>query len=248
LARITVVEQVGKMLANTWAAIRACEASYSAEHDAPADERPMLFISCDLPLISPEAVDDFVARCAQEDSSSEKPYSMLVGVAEETSLTPFYPEGEKPGIIRPYVHLSSERVRWRIFTGRPTQRLSHQEFLQTGFSYRKAKDWRNVVSLARSFFGHSGGWRAAWLTLRLQATLMAARREGWLYWRLRRGHAVEKIERACGDILGGSVRIVTTPYGGLSLDVDDEEDYLVLGQRFNDWFGKNPTANPDPII
>jgi hypothetical protein len=31
------------------------------------------------------------------------------------------------------------------------------------------------------------------------------------------------------------VRIVTTPCGGLSLDVDDEEDYRVLDQRFSDW-------------
>lgn len=232
---ITILDQAGTMLSSAQATVRACHARHASENDAPDQNHPMLFVSCDLPLISPRAVDDFVARCAQEDLAAEKPYSLLVGVAEAASLRPFYPEDGKPGIIRPYMHLSSGRVRLaNIYVCRP-YRLLRQEFLQTGFSYRKASDWRNVLLLVWSFFGQSGGWRAAWLTLRLQATLMLARHKGWLYHRLRSGNTPEKIERACSDVLGGPARIVTTPCGGLSLDVDDEEDYRVLGQRFSDW-------------
>jgi molybdopterin-guanine dinucleotide biosynthesis protein A len=238
-ADITIVDQVGKMLVNTWAAIHACEANYT-DQDAPPQERPLLFISCDLPLITAAAVDDFVGRCAQQDLLGGNPYALHVGVAEQEAVKPFYPQGGKPGIIRPYVHLSSARLRLaNIYVGRP-HRLSRQEFLQTGFSYRKAKDWRNVVSLARSFFSQSGGWHAAWLTLRLQATLMASRRPGWLYEKLRSGNTPARIERACSDVLGGSVRLVATPFGGLSLDVDEEEDYRVFRQRFDDWSGLIP--------
>jgi molybdopterin-guanine dinucleotide biosynthesis protein A len=234
-SRVTVVEQVGKMLTNTWAGINACEASYSTGEEYPMQDRPMLFISCDLPLISARAVDDFVAHCARVDAASGEPFSLLAGVAEEASLKAYYPQDDKPGIFRPYVHFNDSRLRLaNIYVARPHS-LSHQEFLQTGFSYRKAKDYRNVLSLARSFFGRTGGWHAAWLTLRLQLTLMAYKREGWLYRKMRSGNTVEKIERACGHILGGSVRIIVTPYGGLSLDVDDEEDYRVLNQRFRDW-------------
>jgi molybdopterin-guanine dinucleotide biosynthesis protein A len=233
--RITIMDQAGTMLSSSRAAVRACETRHASENDVPAEKRPMLFISCDLPLISPRAVDDFVARCAQEDLAAAKPYSLLVGVAEAASLRPFYPEDGKPGIIRPYMHLSSGRLRLaNIYVCRP-HGLLRQEFLQIGFSYRKASDWRNVLLLVWSFFGQSGGWYAAWLTLRLQATLMAARYKGPLYHRLRRGNTPEKIERACSNVLGGPVRIVTTPCGGLSLDVDDEEDYRVLDQRFSDW-------------
>jgi GTP:adenosylcobinamide-phosphate guanylyltransferase len=233
--RITIVTQVGKMMANTWAAIRASESIHASESEGAVQQRPMLFVSSDLPLISAQVVDDFVARCAREDAASEKPYSLLVGVAEEASLRSFYPEANKPGIKRPYVHLSSGRFRLaNIYVGRP-HLLAHQEFLQIGFSHRKAKDWRNVVALAWSFFGRGRAWFAAWLTLRLQVTLMFARRKSSFYPRLRRGNTPEKIERASGAILGGSVRLVPTPHGGLSLDVDDEEDYQVLEQRFEDW-------------
>lgn len=242
---ITIVPQVGKMMANTWAGIHASEASCASGKDGqePVRDRPMLFISSDLPLISPAAIDDFVSRCAREDSASGKPWSLLAGVAEEASVRPYYPDGGRPGIVRPYVHLNSGRMRLaNIYVGRPYS-LSHQEFLQTGFNYRKAKDWHNVLRLTRSFFGQSGGWYAAWLTLRLQVTLMASRRGGWLYRRLRRGNTTERIERGSGSVLGGTVRIIVTPYGGLSLDVDDEEDYHILALRFAEWLAVGPVPD-----
>jgi hypothetical protein len=161
---------------------------------------------------------------------------MLAGVAEETSLAQFYPANDRPGIRRPYVHLAGGKLRLaNIYVGRP-RALAHQEFLQTGFDHRKAEKWKNVVALAWHFLGQSGGWQAARLTLRLQVTLLAARgRKGRLYRALRRGNTRERIERGCSSVLGGSVRLVVTPYGGLSLDADNEEDFAVLSQRFEDW-------------
>jgi len=239
---ITIVDQVGRMMANTSAAIRACETRRASQPERSFQRLPMLFVSSDLPLISAAAVDDFVARCAREDAEAEKPYSLLAGVAEEASLRPFYPADGKPGIVRPYVHLSSGLFRLaNIYIGRPHS-LAHQEFLQIGFSNRKAEDWRNVVALAWSFFSRGRCWPAAWLTLRLQITLLAARGKGRFYRRLRRGNTPEKIEKACGIILGGTLRIVPSPHGGLSLDVDDEKDYRVLDQRFEEWSREEVSA------
>jgi molybdopterin-guanine dinucleotide biosynthesis protein A len=233
---VVIVDQAGKMLANSWAAIHASEARCLSGENGVDPERPLLFISCDLPLISAAAVDDFVARCARAENADQTHYSMFGGVAEEASLRRYYPEEGKPGIRRPYVHFSQELLRLaNIYVARP-RKLSHQDFLQTGFSYRKAKDWHNVMKLARSYLGRSGGWKAAWLTLKLQATLMASRRGGGLYRWLRKGNTMERVELAMGVVLGGTVKIIITPYGGLSLDVDDEEDFRVLGLRFDDWF------------
>ena len=232
---VVIVDQVGKMLANSWALIHASEARCQFGNEGVDVERPLLFISCDLPLISPGAVDDFVARCAQADNEFQTHFSILGGVAEETSLTRYYSGDGKPGIKRPYVHFSQLRLRLaNIYVARP-RKLSHQEFLQTGFSYRKAKDWHNVMSLVRSYLGRAGGWKAAWVTLKLQLTLMAYRRDGRLYRWLRKSNSVERIERAIGALLGGSIKIIITPNGGISLDVDDEKDFEVLSQRFDDW-------------
>ena len=65
----------------------------------------------DVVLITPEAVDDFVARCAAEDAGFEGGYAMLCGVADESSLEKYYPADGKPGIVRPYVNFRDSRQR-----------------------------------------------------------------------------------------------------------------------------------------
>ncbi len=244
---VRTVQQEGKMLTNTWAAIYAAESRHSREPVEQVHNRPVLIISCDLPLISAHAIDDFVSRCAARDDDPENPYALMVGVVEEEGVRPFYPENNQPGVIRPYVELSFGRVRLaNIYVARP-RNLAHQEFLQTGFTLRKAKDWRNVVLLVFRVLSQPGGWGAAWLTLRLQLTLMLSRKKGRLYQRLRKGNSRARIEKAVGDVLGGSVRVITTPYGGLSLDVDDEEDYRVLDQRYQDWMAIHHRTDKDKL-
>ena len=233
--QVVIVEQAGKLLANAWQAISASEEKFRALHGNDDPQRPLLFISSDLPLVSAAAVDDFVSRCAAVDNACPPGHGMLAGVAEESSLRSYYPEEAKPGILRPYVHLAECRVRLaNIYVGRPRM-LAHQEFLQTGFEHRKAEKWKNVMALTAHFLGQAGGWNAAWITLRLQATLLLARRQGRLYHRLRRGNDLSRIEAACGRELGGPVRVVITPYGGLSLDADSDQDFQVLSNRFEEW-------------
>ncbi|NND44074.1 MAG: NTP transferase domain-containing protein, partial [Xanthomonadales bacterium] len=231
-SRVHTVQQEGKMLTNTWAAIYASESRHVSEPPEVTHARPLLVVSCDLPLISGPAIDDFVRRCAAEDRAAEQPYAMQVGVAEKAGVSPFYPGDGEPGIARPYVHLAFGRLRLaNIYVGRPRW-LSHQDFLQTGFTLRKAKDWRNVLKLVFNVLSQPGGWGAAWLTLRMQLALMLSRGEGKWYRRLKAGNTRERVEKSVGDVLGGRVRVVITPYGGLSLDVDDEEDYRILRERY----------------
>lgn len=238
--QLVIVQQVGKMLGNAWQAIRVAEQRFRENHGRDDPLRPMLFISSDLPLVAAEAIDDFVARCSIEDRRPQGAFSMLAGVAEEDSLKAYYPSDRAPGIWRPYVHLAECRVRLaNIYIGRP-RTLAHQEFLQTGFDHRKAEKWKNVLGLAWNFLGQAGGWQAARITLRLQATLLASRGQGALYRTLRSANTTRRIEKACGTVLGGPVRMVITPYGGLSLDADNEDDYRVMRQRFEDWLPIRP--------
>jgi len=232
---VIIVEQAGKLLSNAWAAINASEARHRELGGRDDPLRPLLFISSDLPLISPAVVDDFVSRCANLDSKSDVKYAMMTGVAEEASLKQFYPEDGKDGIHRPYVNFSECRVRLaNIYVGRP-RTLSNQQFLGTGFAHRKAEKLKNVIILVWKFLGQAGGWQAAWYTLRLQLTLAVSKNQGRLFQWLRKHNGVERAEQCCSDVLGGPIRIVITPYGGLSLDVDNEEDYQVLSRRFEEW-------------
>ena len=236
------VPQEGKMLSNSWAAIRAAEAAYSHLPEAQVQARPLLIVSSDLPLITAEGVDDFIERCAAVDAEAGFDHALLVGVAEEEQLKLYYGDSERPGIQRPPVHLDSGLLRLaNIYIARP-RHLAHHEFLQTSFSYRKAKDWRNVMKLVISLFRQHGGWAAAWLTMRLQLAAMLSRGKGRWYQKIRAGNTVARVEDGVSTVLGGPVRMVETPFGGLSLDVDDADDYQVLISRYREWM---PVIDPE---
>jgi len=242
---VIIVEQSGGLVSNALAAVGASEAHYRQQHGSDDPLRPLLFISCDLPIVSAAAIDDFVTRCAGEDSKSEVKYAMLAGVAEEASLKNFYAENDKEGIRRPYVNFRENRLRLaNIYVGRP-RTLDNQQFLEIGFAHRKAEKLKNVIILVWKFLGQSGGWRAAWFTLRLQLTLIVSKNQGRLYRWLRQFNKTADAEKCCGDVLGGAIRTVITPYGGLSLDVDDDEDYRILNERFEDWSAVAP-VEPEP--
>lgn len=243
--KVRVIAQRGKMLTNCWAGIEASEDRHRNDPEMPVHERPLLVISCDLPLVTARSIDDFVARCAREDNASQSVYAMFTGVVDEPGVKPFHPVDGNLGIKRPFVELEFGRLRLaNIYVGRP-RKLSHQEFLQTGFSYRKAKDWRNVVALTFNFLKSSGGWHAAWLSMRVQLTLMLSKRKGRWYRRLKKGNTRERVEQSVSEVLGGSVRTVITPFGGLSLDVDDEEDFRILNARYEDWAAITAAVDTD---
>jgi len=226
-----LIPQQGNMLTNGWAGIHASEANHASVGRERDPLRPYLVISSDLPIISSDSVDDFVARCAADEQASEVAYGLMVGLADEDGLEPY----RENGIVRPFVELDFARIRLaNIYVARPRV-LSNQEFLQTGFGFRKAIHWRNVAGLAYKFLSQPGGIRAAWMTIRLQAAMMAARRGGRLYRRLRRWNTRERIEARTSAVLGGPLRIVVTPFAGLSLDVDDEQDFHILTARYEDW-------------
>ena len=245
---VRVIAQRGKMMTNCWAGIEASEDCHRDDPLMPVNERPLLIISCDLPLVTARSVDDFVARCAGEDAQSAAPYALLAGVVDEPGVTPFHSTVDKQGINRPFVEMEMGRLRLaNIYVGRPRQ-LSHQEFLQTGFSYRKAKDWRNVVALTISFFKSQGGWQAAWLSMRMQLTLKLSKGKGRWYQKLKKGNTRERVEKAIGDALGGTIRIVVTPFGGLSLDVDDHEDFRVLDACYTEWAAITAAVESDSTL
>jgi len=232
--RLRLVEQAGAMLKNAWAGYQASERLRAAEPSDPA--RPVLFTSCDLPFITGPAVDDFVARCAAEDARDPAhPFAFLAGAAEESSLIPYYPDQGKPGIVRPYVETLTGRYRVaNIYVARPMA-MANREILQAGFSHRKAKEWSHVLGLAWTFFRQPGGWRGARTVLSLQAARLASRYPGRIYRALRRRNNRDQIESIASLILGGSLRFVDTPFGGLSVDIDDEQDYRVVVARFSEW-------------
>jgi hypothetical protein len=74
---------------------------------------------------------------------------------------------------------------------------------------------------------------------------MLSKGKGRWYRRLKKGNTCERVEKSVSDVLGGPVKIIITPFGGLSLDVDDDEDYRVLDARYEDWAAITAAVEPE---
>jgi hypothetical protein len=64
---------------------------------------------------------------------------------------------------------------------------------------------------------------------------MLSKGKGYWYRRIKKGNTRERVEKSVSEVLGGPVKIIITPYGALSLDVDDEEDFRILNACHEDW-------------
>ena len=69
--------------------------------------------------------------------------------------------------------------------------------------------------------------------------------KGRWYRRLKKGNTRERVENSVGKVLGGPIKVVVTPYGGLSLDVDDDEDFRILDAHYREWAAITAAVDPD---
>jgi hypothetical protein len=193
-------------------------------------------VTSDIPLAVPQAIADFVDRALSLESRNGGRMDLLAGVADEIALAPFYSTPGRRGIRRPYMELKHQRLRLaNIYFARPA-RIVNLEVLQQGFAARKLTQWRSVLRLIRTFLGNPAGIRGACHVAWFQAASVFEKTGMGRLSRLARNRLVlSEIEGTASRMLGCRFASLLTPYGGLSLDIDDESDYDIISENFAAW-------------
>ncbi|MBN2385014.1 nucleotidyltransferase family protein [bacterium] len=242
------VEQKGQLISNSWVAFLAlCPQAEAFPTDFlefqaakeegtfiyPAGldiETPYLFISGDVPLAVPEAIDDFVERCQQRE------YDMYYGVTGESDLKPYYPTCVRKGIKRPYVNFREGRVRVaNIQIVRPLK-FGRLHLIQGGYSVRKLKMWRNLFRMVKLIARLPYGVRGAGFATLLQLSSLMYKYglQKWVGPVVRRS-SMSTFEWYISQYLQSRFTLVVSPYAGLSLDIDESDDYHILLTFFREW-------------
>jgi len=231
-----IVPETGRMLDNAWRAFRVAEDLRPDLASPERKDRPHLFLTSDIPLAVPEAIDDFVERCFEREAEIGETVDFFPGLADEVALAPFYPRPPRRGIRRPYMELKCRRLRLaNLYLVRP-HRIRNLEILQQGFSARKLTRWKSVARLAATFLKTPGGIRGACHVACFQAASVLERgRMTWLTSLVRKSLHLPVVERTASMILGCRFAAVVVPYGGLSLDIDDETDYEIIRENLIAW-------------
>lgn len=195
--------------------------------------KKIFITACDVALITPDAVTDFLDR--SDDVSGD----FLMGVSSEELLRHFYADKNgNRGIKRPYLSLREAHIRANNMILVRPNRVGNKELIQQSFGIRKMTEWRNILALFWKLLRLSSRFQTVRMSFLLQLTAVL-RKYGFdsLAEKVRRRIRTKDFEHLLSRIFMTGLRLVETPYSGVSLDIDSEDDYRKLVENIDYWAG-----------
>jgi GTP:adenosylcobinamide-phosphate guanylyltransferase len=230
-----IVPQFRNLYENAWQTFRRLLPGAGVDgRDPKGDEidRPVLYISGDLPFATPQEISVFVRRGIALDCD------YAVGLVSEESIQDFYPSAVgEPGIQVAYFNLLEGRFRQSNLHLAKPARIGNRRYIEDMYEHRYQKEFWHIARLAWTILrSEQGGLQALRLFLLIHLAGVADRHG---FQRIadffRRFVSLEKVERVLSTLLRTDYRFVVTEVGGCAVDVDRECEYDVVQQRFDDW-------------
>lgn len=192
---------------------------------------PALVSPCDIPLLTPAEVDEFITRSNLYD------YDYSIGITSEKVLSNYYPSDGKPGIQMIYFHVKEDLLRHNnLHIGMPLT-FAHLDYIEKMYEWRYQTRLANILRMLFSLL--FAGWRM-FKGLRVFILMQLS-----LYYD-RHGHPkvsdrvrslvrFNRLAEGIGNALGARVQVVYTHFGGAVLDADNEKDLAVIEERYDEW-------------
>lgn len=230
-----VVPQFRHLLENSWESFRRVLSGRVEEgrDPDPADaDRPVLYLSGDLPFATPQEISEFVRRGLSLDCD------YALGLATAESLAAFRPTrpGE-PGIEVAYFNLREGRFRQNnLHLVRPA-RLRSRHYIEEMYELRHQRELGNMIALAWRIYRAEQVGIGVMVLYALMHLAGVADRRGWrrIADLLRRFVRLDRVEGIVGRLLGTRFRFVAVEPGGAAIDIDKEDEYDAARARFGEW-------------
>ena len=232
-----LLEQYHTFYENVWQGFLHTLPDYAPETgwqvylDRPEADKAALFMSGDIPVATPQEIEAFVASC------DVNRYDYFLGMTSEQVLRAYYPRRGRPGIKMAYFNLRDMQIRQNNLHMVKPFRLGNRFYLEKMYEYRYQKEWHNILNLCWELIGKQrGSMQFVGAFLRLHAARLLAR-YGLRDYRLSRPifMPLQTVCSVLSQLLSTRFNIVTTPYGGCTLDIDNAEHYAALCANFTAW-------------
>ncbi|MDH3981402.1 MAG: nucleotidyltransferase family protein [Kiritimatiellaceae bacterium] len=204
------------------------------------ENTPVLVAPCDIPLLVPEEVDEFLMR------SNVYEYDYSIGITSRDVLSHYHPMNGKTGIQMIYFHVKEDLMRHNnLHIGKPLL-FEHLDYIE------KMYEWRYQTRLAnmlRMFFSLlTNGWRlmkSLRMFILMQLSLYYDRHgHPSLSDRIRSKAGFFRLVEGIGNAIGARVQIVYTHFGGAALDADNETDLDVIAEHYDEWMNHQRNLHP----
>jgi hypothetical protein len=115
--------------------------------------------------------------------------------------------------------------------------VKNRFYVEDMYEHRHQKEFGSILGLAwRLLRGERGGFAVVGYYGLMHLTGFADRKGmGRLADMLRRLIPLPRIERGITGLLGGKFRFVITEAGGCAVDIDNEGDYDIAEERYEEW-------------
>ncbi len=233
---IRIVEQRDNMIENFKAGYVAAlglgdDVAFWDLKGSEYEQVPVLVSPCDIPLLVPQEVDEFVRR------SNMHEYDYSIGVTSEKVLSHYYPQEGRSGIRMIYFHVKEDLLRHNnLHIGKPLT-FDHLDYIEKMYEWRYQTRFSNIIRVIFSAMAH--GWRFAKglrIFIIMQMSLYYDRHgHPRLADRIRSVAGFNRLAEGIGNALGARVQIVYTHFGGAVLDADNENDLSIIEERYDEW-------------
>jgi GTP:adenosylcobinamide-phosphate guanylyltransferase len=230
-----VIQQFRNLYENAWKTFRLLLPAAGPDGRDPKGEeidRPVLYISSDLPFATPQEISEFIRRSTELDCD----YAM--GIVPEEAMREFCPSADgAPGIEVAYFNTREGRMRQSNLHCAKPARILNRYYIEDMYEHRYQKEFGHILRLAWTIMrSEQGGLRVLFLYICIHLAGVAHRRNlssiaNWF----RQLVSIASVERSVGSLLRTDFRFVMTEVGGCAVDIDNDQEYAVASQRFDEW-------------
>jgi GTP:adenosylcobinamide-phosphate guanylyltransferase len=233
---IRVVEQKENMIENFKAGFTSLldlpeETSFEELRDSEYANTPVLVLPCDIPLLVPWEVDEFIMHSNMHD------HDYSTGITSEKVLSYYHPTTSKLGIQMIYFHVREDLMRHNnLHLARPLK-IQHLDHIERMYEWRYQTHLLNVLRMMFGLLLVSWKMLAALkVFIFLQLSLYYDRHgHPHLADRMRMHAPLGALPQGIGRIIGARTQVVYTHLGGAALDVDHDENLDAMEVMYDDW-------------
>ncbi len=195
------------------------------------DETPVLVVPCDIPLLTPWEVDEFITQ----SNMHETDYS--IGITSEKILSYYHPTEKHPGIQMIYFHLREDLWRQNNLHLVKPLKFEHLDYVEKMYEWRYQTHLFNVLRMMFSLLLVSWRFMTAIRVFVLLQLSLYYDRHGHpnLSKSIRMRAPLETFQRGVSNILGARTQLTYTHLGGAALDVDHDENLDTMETMYDDW-------------
>lgn len=229
---VTILAQWENLYLNIWNTFqKLMEDKRGTTPSLLPEDLTVLIVPCDIPLMVPEEVDEFVKGCDMER------FDYVVGISSEQTLSRYYPQKHRRGIRLMCFHVREGSFRQNNLHMVRPMRLGNRGYIQKIYDYRLQREWGSILRLLWEIFRAEEATlsTATWYLMLHMAAILHGIPKVPLYRLPAYCLPKDRLERSVSRLLKTRFSTVETRFGGAALDIDTPEHYGVIKENFEAW-------------